>query len=99
MKNREKRDTEAQPLGYLSFFVGLIIATALWIVLQNPIDIITGKRSDATANIEDSTRQDIAEQGADLFGILIDNALLFIVVIGVFGLIAYTVYLRRGQGV
>jgi len=68
-------------------------------VLQNPIDIIAGKRSDATANIKDSTRQDIAEQGADLFGILIDNALLFIVVIGVFGLIAYTVYLRRGQGV
>jgi len=96
MRNKRKRETKAQPLGYVSLFAGIVVSAAVWIVLQAPISMIRGRRDNATAAIEDETRRQAAEKGAELFGTISGNLLLWTTFIGVFGLIAYTVYLRRG---
>lgn len=93
---RARRGDEAQSLGFISLFGGVIVAGLLWIVLQPATQTIQNRRANATAAIEDATRRQAAERGADLFDILLGNQLLFVTFVGVFGMIAYTVYLRRG---
>lgn len=93
---RPRPPTRAQPLGYASFFVALIVAGLMWIMFQDPINRVQSKRDNATAEIQNQTRREAMTRGADFLDILLNNYLVIAMVIGFVGLLVFTVFLRRG---
>ena len=92
---RPRPPTKAQPLGFVSFFAALLVAGLIWIMREVPREKVGAKRENYTGRIESDVRREAVQNGNKWTEFLMDNTLLWIVIIAFFGLIVYTVYLRR----
>jgi len=92
---RPARDDGAQSLGYATFFAAIIVGILMWIIFQQPINTLSEKRDNATAEINNTARREAATKGADLLDLVIDNYLIWVVGIAFFGLIVWSVFLRK----
>lgn len=92
---RPRPGDRAQPLGYATAFAALIVAGLLWIFLQEPLARVTSRRANATANVSSDVRREALMKNNALLDLMIENFLVIAMAVVFFGMIAFTVFLRR----
>jgi len=89
------RDDGAQSLGYATVFAALIVSALLYIFFQTPINRIQSRRDNATANVSSDVRREALQRSGGFIDLLLNNYLIIVMALAFFGLIVFTVFLRR----